>query len=862
MAVSRATSHPVHTPVLRRAASGATALALLASGIGVAAGLQLAGAATGTIAGVVHLDADGDGARGEQEVGVAGVEVIATDGDGRRTEPVATAVDGSYTIDLDRAAGEALGPGPYRVAFGSWSADLHETALGPDSGSSIQFVSADAVDVSLALGPESTTIGNRVWLDLDGDGLQDPTEPGLAGATVELLDAEGGSVARVVTDGAGTWQSAAGTAVTVRVDASTATGLPLDIAPADLVPTAFRSGDARIDSSLAADGTIEIGAGGDGGAHSLDAGFTAIAAPPVLDVQLLVAAGDGRGEPIDADTEGPGAGVAWYRPGTPVSHVIEIANEGPDDLVTVAITEVPDASCHREPFPLAAGESITWTCDVAPDADATSVVATVAVEGRWEPPYGPTGDDGGVVSGHDDAVVRIVEPAIGIAVTSDATGAREPGAAVTYHYEVTNTGDVDLDLGSPARLVDDSCPAVAPVNVGDLDADGILDVEADSHDGDDALAGETWVFSCTTVVDPDGRDVDVLGAPLPTLTNTATVLATPVESDGTPTGLGNVSKQGSTMIVIDDGAAESAPVVAPTPAPAAEEQPSATGSIGGRIWHDLDADGIQDADEPGLAAVAVELRDESDAVVDRTTSADDGGYGFTTAGTGVLRIRVEPPAGHLRSPADRGVDDQIDSDVAADGSMALTTLDASEEDHSWDAGFHQLGSTGGRVWLDRDVDGTQDADEGGIDGVDVRLVDAGGDIAATAVTADDGAYTFADLHPGSYRIEFTTPVGMRPTLVDAAANDVDDSDLDPATGRTAPVVVVSGVADRTWDAGFVVPTVVLSAPEINTAAAQLAITGRSVYGLVGLATLLIGLGGSVRILSDRMRASRLSAPRR
>lgn len=859
MAVSRATSDPVHPPVLRRAASGVTALALLASAIGVAAGLQLAGAATGTIAGVVYLDADGDGTRGEEETGVGGVEVVATDGDGRRTVPVATATDGSYTIDLDRAEGDALGSGPYRVAFGGWSAELHETALGLDNGSSIQFVSADAVDVSLGLGPESTTIGNRVWLDLDGDGLQDPSEPGLAGATVELLDAEGGSVALVITDGSGTWQSAIDTAVMVRVDASTATGLPLDIATDDLVATALRSGDARIDSDLAPDGTMAIGVGGEGGAHSLDAGFTATAAPPVLDVQLLVAAGDGRGELIDADTEGPGAGIAWYRPRTPVSYVIEVANEGPGDLLAVALTEVPDASCDREPFPLAVGESSTWTCDVAPDEDATSVVATVAAEGRWEPPYGPTGGDGDVVSDRDDAVVRIVEPAIGIAVTSDATGTREPGAAVTYRYEVTNTGDIDLDLGSPARVVDDSCAAVTSVDVGDLDADGILDVEADSHDGDDALAGETWVFSCTTVVDPDARDLDVLGAPLPTLTNTATVLATPVESDGTPTGLGNVSKQGSTTIVVDDGAGGSAP---PAPAPAADEQPSAPGSIGGRIWHDLDADGIQDTGEPGLPAVAVELRDERGAVVDHTTSGDDGTYGFTTAATGVLRIRVEPPAGHLRSPVDRGVDDHVDSDVAADGSMALTTLDASEEDHSWDAGFHQLGSAGDRVWLDRDADGTQDVGEGGIDGVEVRLVDARGDIAATAVTANGGAYTFADLHPGSYRLEVTTPVGMRPTLVDAAANDLDDSDLDPATGRTAPVVVVSGVADTTWDAGFVVPTVVLSAPEVNTAAAQLAITGRSVYGLVALATLLIGVGGSVRILSDRVRTSRLSAPRR
>ena len=43
------------------------------------------------------------------------------------------------------------------------------------------------------------TIGDFVWLDENGDGIQNPGEPGLAGAIVKLLDSAGNEVAQVTT---------------------------------------------------------------------------------------------------------------------------------------------------------------------------------------------------------------------------------------------------------------------------------------------------------------------------------------------------------------------------------------------------------------------------------------------------------------------------------------------------------------------------------------------------------------------------------------------------------------------------------------------------------------------------------------
>jgi uncharacterized repeat protein (TIGR01451 family) len=54
---------------------------------------------------------------------------------------------------------------------------------------------------------------------------------------------------------------------------------------------------------------------------------------------------------------------------------------------------------------------------------------------------------------------------------------------------------------------------------------------------------------------------------------------------------------------------------------------------------------------------------------------------------------------------------------------------------------------GNRVWLDKNGNGLQDADEAGIDGVDVKLVCASGN--ATAVTTNGGQYIFSNATGGN-----------------------------------------------------------------------------------------------------------------
>jgi hypothetical protein len=110
--------------------------------------------------------------------------------------------------------------------------------------------------------------------------------------------------------------------------------------------------------------------------------------------------------------------------------------------------------------------------------------------------------------------------------------------------------------------------------------------------------------------------------------------------------------------------------------------------IGDFVWNDTNQDGKQDAGEPGMAGVMVELIDcATGAVVGTTTTDANGNYQFSDLTPGSYRIHVVAPAGYVFSPANTTTGD-ADSDADQNGLMPCTTLDAGECDLTWDAGLY------------------------------------------------------------------------------------------------------------------------------------------------------------------------------
>ncbi len=225
--------------------------------------------------------------------------------------------------------------------------------------------------------------------------------------------------------------------------------------------------------------------------------------------------------------------------------------------------------------------------------------------------------------------------------------------------------------------------------------------------------------------------------------------------------------------------------------------------LGDFVWHDSNANGVQDAGEAGIANVTLQLKDAAGQVVATTTTDATGAYHFDV-NPGTYSVALVTPAGYLASAQNQGGNSALDSDFDASGKTGLITLAPGATNNTIDAGLFQAAQLGDRVWFDANKNGVQDAGEAGVAGVKVTLLDANGVAVASPLTTDaNGNYLFSNLKPGTYSVQFdktTLPAGYVITSKDVGGNDSTDSDADQ-NGRTAQTVLESGESDRSWDMG-------------------------------------------------------------
>jgi hypothetical protein len=115
--------------------------------------------------------------------------------------------------------------------------------------------------------------------------------------------------------------------------------------------------------------------------------------------------------------------------------------------------------------------------------------------------------------------------------------------------------------------------------------------------------------------------------------------------------------------------------------------------------------------------------------------------------------------------------------------------------------FRVTGDLRGRVFLDRDLDGVQDAGEPGIPNFFVALHDDAHFPHRGAYTDASGDYVIQSKE-GSWHLHFPLPVGSAFTVQDAGSDDEADSDADPETGETDPFDIEIAALDTSRDAGL------------------------------------------------------------
>ena len=147
----------------------------------------------GSIGDYVWFDANGDGVQDPSEAGIANVTVTLTGPNG--TSTTVTDADGLYIFD-------DLDAGDYVVTVGEGPANTSLTTPGTDEV--ILSEGEDYVEADFGFNSSASSISGTVFDDLDGDGIQDEDEPGIAGVVVTLTDEEG-NIVTTTTDNDGNY---------------------------------------------------------------------------------------------------------------------------------------------------------------------------------------------------------------------------------------------------------------------------------------------------------------------------------------------------------------------------------------------------------------------------------------------------------------------------------------------------------------------------------------------------------------------------------------------------------------------------------------------------------------------------------
>ncbi len=696
-------------------------------------------------------------------------------------------------------------------------------------------------DIEALFDAPSIEIGNRVWNDLNADGIQEPGEAPISGVLLELVDAAGNPVDNdpvtagiqatfVTTDANGNWyiSSATGTdalgvnyGVALLPNTVYKVRLATTGAGNDWDPTANagvggpRAGGDLVGYNLTKSNSVGVGQAdySDNDAtivssipeitvttsdygqnnHTLDFGFTKLAS---LGNKVWLDEGLGGGTAKDGIQNGTEPGVSGVVVMLYQNGADGISGNDDDVLVSSTITDSYGMYMFNNLQP-STGATTQYNVRVTPPANYSLTTQTNTTDDNNTTGASTTGSD---------------VNALGVSYSIDlSAGENNPnidaGLIIKTAPALSSIGNqVFFDTnGDGTNANGPTEPGVAGVTVTLYDAatGNILAVTTTDANGN-------YLFNNL----PNGTYQVGFGAPAGTVltTGTGTGVGTANNSDPNPTtgktGTITISAAGTVITDIDAGLKN-----------------DVKGALGDFVWNDngIDANGvydatkrnngIQDPGESGVAGVTMRLYGPGadgqvgggdDVLLATTTTDATGYYVFPNLDPAKYFVVATPPVGYGLSPKDAtsAGGDAKDSDFASGvaaypGSYItgvkelLSTAAGVTRDMTIDLGIYNttnnLNSLGDKVWNDVNKDGLQDATEAGVPNVTVRLLNGAGtpvNNPATGkpyvvVTDSVGKYRFVDLPDGNYIVEFANiPAGYSFTVQDASGTGAPGSGTD------------------------------------------------------------------------------------
>ncbi len=227
------------------------------------------------------------------------------------------------------------------------------------------------------------------------------------------------------------------------------------------------------------------------------------------------------------------------------------------------------------------------------------------------------------------------------------------------------------------------------------------------------------------------------------------------------------------------------------------------GSFGGKVWSDLNNNGLLDEGEPGVPDVALTLTAVRTGATQTLTTDETGAYRFTQLRDGLYNFTAVIPDGMLfaRYSQTGGNLRSVFTTEGTTSTRQFVVADAEDVD-SMNVGVVQTAGLSGLAYLDSNYNGVFDNGEPAYAGVTLELVKNSNDRSmGKIVTGDDGRYTFNALRGGDYRLRAILPDdGSIFTVVTGEASDVNNG-FTAREGRRentlASVTVANGQTTQT-----------------------------------------------------------------
>jgi hypothetical protein len=699
-----------------------------------------------TIGDFVWSDTDGDGVQDAGELGIPGVTVTITLPNGTTTT-VVTDANGNYTYTGV--------PGTYSVSVPATGAN-GETLSTP--ATQTFTLTSGQTNLNFDFGYEPPTplasLGDYVWLDSDADGVQDAGELGIEGVTVTLYTGAGALVGSTTTDATGFYQFD---------DLTPGDYYVVFGSPAGYSASPANQGSDAADSDAVGGQTATTTLGAGEYDPTFDAGFYQ---PATLGGTVWTDTdGDGIQDPGEAGV--PGVTVTITLPDGTTTTVVTDANGN------YTYTGVPGTYTISVPTTGPNGE--TLTTNASQTVTLTSGQNLTDIDFGYQPLSSSIGNfvwlDANANGVQDAGEVGIQGVTVTLYTGAGAlVGSTTTDASGFYIFDELQPGDYYLVFGSPAGY--SSSPANQGSDAADSDAVGGQTATTTLGAGEYDQTFDAGFYQPVTIgdfiwSDTDGDGVQDAGEPgIPGVTVTITLpngTTTTVVTDAS----GNYTYTGApgtyTISVPSsvNGNNASTPTTITTTLTSGQTDldndfgyAPLLGSIGNFVWLDADADGVQEAGEPGISGVQVQLFNaETGALVSTTTTGSNGQYLFDNLAAGdYFLVFTNPNATHVVTPANAGSNDNLDSDINPNGTTATVTLSPGEDDLSIDAGYYPPTGLGDSVWFDENHNYIQDINEPGIPGVLVSLYDSNGNLIDQVLSDANGHYQFTGLVPGTYTV--------------------------------------------------------------------------------------------------------------